>query len=474
MHRAAIVVFLLVCAPAVAIAGPAVRLTEAEVIQRVLQSHLQIQAAEEDARIVAADLRATQGVFDTKVAATVDHRIDKSSQSAPAIFGTRTDSTRWDLETTKTLPTGTETGLSFANTRKKVVGSAFMNPLEYAATVTMSVRQPLLKNVAGIADRRAVAQARAAVQSADLQVQRRVHEALRSTLGWYWRTAFAQREVAIAQQAVTAAQAFLAITEERYRLGTADGTDLLAAKANVASRAANVLAARTAFETVLRGLKTELQIPVGEEIVVAAGLPPAHGAVGTADGVIAVALAERPDYLAMRHRLEQMQLRLDMAQNKRWPSLDLVSSLALNQLAMTSYGDAVRGMDNPDVLVGLQLQVPLENQRARGERDRARHEQARALIDFKALENLIVQEIAERVKTVRLLGQQVDAQRNAETLQHSRLGLQQEKYQLGRSSSLDVIRAQDDYLAARLATVRAHNEAQQAWLDYRLATAQLP
>lgn len=455
-------------------ADPSWQLTEDKVIDRVLAAHLGIQAAEEDARAVAADLLAAKGVFDTTVSGQVDHRIDKSSSSAPAIFGTRTDTTRYGAGAKKTWPTGTETGLTFGNTRKRVDGSAFMNPLEYEAALEASIRQPLMKNVAGIVDRRSVAATREAIKSADWMVQRRVQEAVRGALGLYWDVVFGRREVQIAEHAVTAARLFLAITEERYRLGTADGTDLMAAKANVASREATVLAATTALEGAWRGLKTDLQIPVDAAVSVGPARPPLRRSPVGEEGAIALGLANRPDYRAGQARAEQLDLKLQMAQNKKWPSLDLVSSLALNQLATTSPGDAVKGMDNPNFLIGLQFQVPLENRRARGERDRARHEKARALIDLKALENAIVQEIHERLRTVGLRRREVSAQARAEALQAQRVALEQEEYQFGKSSSLEVIRAQDDHLAARLAVTRAQLGYTNAWLDYRLATAQLP
>lgn len=424
--------------------------------------------------MAAADLLAARGVFDTRVAATVDHRIDKSSQSVPAIFGTRTDRTRFNAEAAKTLPTGTETGVTFTNDRRKVGGAALTNPLEFETAVAATVKQPLLKNVGGIVDRRVVSQAREALKTADLGVQRKTQEALRSGLGHYWRSYFAQREIVIAQQAVATAREFLAITDERYRLGTADGSDLLAAKANVASREATVLGARTALEDALRGMKTELQIPVDDTVTATAAMPSTRHALPGTDTAIAGGLTNRPDYQAMQHRIDQMQLRVEMAKNKRWPTLDLVSSLAVNQIATTSYGDAIGGADNPNFLIGMQLQASLENRRARGERDRAQHEKARALIDYKSLENQIAHEIAERLSTLRLLATQVGAQEKAEGLQQSRLQIQREQYKLGRSSSLEVIKAQDDLLAARVATLRARHAHQQAWLDYQLATAQIP
>lgn len=474
VQRCVFFICALLLLPLVAFAGSTWRLSEGDVIQRILKTHLQIEAAQTDADIAAADLRAAKGTFDTHLSATVDHRIDKSASMAPAIFGNRKDTTTIGAEAKTHWPTGTETTLGYLTTRERTDGSAFINPREFESRLSLGVRQPLLKNMAGVADRRFVAQARAALQSAETQVQRKVHEALRAGLGFYWQYCFATREVQVAQQAVRAAEAFVSITDERYRLGTADGTDLLAAKANVATRKATLLAAQAAVEAALRGVKTELQIPVEETVAATAGLPPLRQNLLAEATAISKALANRPDYLALQHRAEQMNLRLDMAQSRRWPSLDLVSSLALNQLSTRSYGDAIAGTDNPNVAVGLQFQVPLQNRRARGERDRAAHEKARTLIDLKTLENQIVHEVEERLASLRLFAQQVAAQGQAETLQQNRVDLEQEQYQLGRSSSTEVIRAQDDYLVARQATIRARQTYQQAWLDYQLATAQLP
>lgn len=483
MSRWGIALTLMLYASGPAVVDAAVvRLSAQTVIDRILAHSLQVAAVSEDVGMAEADLLATKGLFDLQLGSQVSHRIDQSARSAPAIFGTRTDTTAFSLDLAKRWGTGTETSVGYAIARDETTGSAFIPGLMHSSTLMFGLRQPVLNNLAGTRDRKRVGAAREALRSTDLQTQYRIQQLVRDGLGLYWQWVFARDAVTVADAAIAAAQDFLVITREKYQVGTALGTDLFAAQANVEQRRAASAEAQARVIATEGVLRNALRLHPQDDLVQSArSRPPSprplrppipRGGLRT-DTAIARALATRGDYLAARHAAEQLRLQLAMERNSTWPRLDLVSTLALNQLADTTVGSAVRGMDNPNWLIGMEVAIPLPNRAARGARDRAQHAKSKAVLQLKGLEEAIAHSITELSSRLGWLSRETSLRVTAERLRQQKQLAEEEQYRIGRSSSELVIRAQDDYFSARLATLDAHNRLTQAWLDYQLAIAQL-
>lgn len=474
MSRWGIALTLVLYASGPAVADAAVvHLSAQTVIDRILAHNLQVAAVSEDVGMAEADLLATQGLFDLQLGSQVSHRIDQSARSAPAIFGTRTDTTAFSLDLAKRWGTGTETSVGYAIARDETTGSAFIPGLMHSSALLFGLRQPVLNNLAGTRDRKRVGAAREALRSTDLQTQYRIQQVVRDGLGLYWQWVFARDAVAVADAAIAAAQDFLVITREKYQVGTALGTDLFAAQASVEQRRAASAEAQAQVIATEGVLRNALRLHPQDTLAQSSRARPSSPRPLHTDTAISRALATRGDYLAARHAAEQLRLQLAMERNSTWPRLDLVSTLALNQLANTTVGSAVRGMDNPNWLIGMEVAIPLPNRAARGARDRAQHAKSKAVLQLKALEEAIAHSITELSSRLGWLSRETGLRITAERLRQQKQLAEEDQYRIGRSSSELVIRAQDDYFSARLATLDAHNRLTQAWLDYQLAIAQL-
>jgi outer membrane protein TolC len=414
----------------------------------------------------AQSIPEAKSIFDTFLEGSATYIFDKSQNINP-IFGTRSDFVLWDLGLSKEIaPTGTTLGVSLDNTWEKTTGSLQVGgqPIippfgQWEPVLGISLNQPLMKNAFGMNDRGQVQEARHGYASADHEIRFEVDKVIYKALLDYWTLYFTRHQMKALKRAINFAQQFLSATLEERKLGIAEETDVLNARANLITVKNEYDAYRELERNAEEDLRTDLELEPGQELVLSDKLPPKIRIRGGIEGMIAEAMTRRGDYLATLEELRRQRVRLKMARNKRWPQLDLVSTLALNNISR-SYGSALGGMDNPNVSVGLMLSVPLENRAARAGARRAEADKARAVYALKNLENDIANQITRLAEAVGDRLTIVENARKALSLNLQKQKLELAKFKQGRSSSDLVKRFQDD-------TIRSQRSLFEAWLVYK-------
>jgi len=474
----ALIIVACICAatvPTGARAQDRVHLNPYKVEEMVIERSFGVKELEMTREAAAQAIPEAKGVFDTFLAGSVFYNLDESKQINP-IFGTRTDTVFWNLGLTKEVePTGTTLGLSLDNTWDKTVGSIRVGgvPLlppygEWEPVLGISLSQPLMKNSFGMIDRGRVEEARHAYATADYSVRREVDKVIYKALADYWTLLFTRKQMKALKQAIGFAREFLNTTLEESKLGIAEETDVLAARANLLTIENEYNAFKEVERTAEEELRTDLELEPYQELVLSDELPEKIRIKGGVDDMIAQAMTLRGDYLAAVEELRRQRVRLKMAKNNRWPQLDLVSTLRLNEIDR-SYWDALGDVDSPNVSVGLTLSIPLENRAARAGARRAEADRARALYALKNLENSIANEIKHLAEAVGDRLTIVETSRRALDMNVTKQRLELAKYKQGRSSSDLVKRYQDDTVSSLRSLFEAWLVYQKTILDLRLA-----
>jgi len=453
--------------PSVPHAQAKVRLDPAKVEEMVLERSFGVKQFEMTREAVAQAIPEAKSIFDTFLEGSASYTLDKAARDN-AIFGQRADYVNWNIGLSKEIaPTGTTLGLSLDNDWSKTSGSLVVGgrPIIppyglWEPTLGISLSQPLMKNAFGMNDRGQVQEARHGYASADHEIRYEVDKVIYRALGNYWTLYFTRKQVKALKQAIGFAQEFLNTTLEESKLGIAEETDVLNARANLLTVKTEYDAYRELERTAEKDLRTDLELEPDEELLLSDALPPKIRVSGDViDDMIAEAMVQRGDYLSAIEELRRQRVRLKMARNKRWPQLDLVSTLQLNEFDR-SYLDALGGMDSPNVSVGLMLSVPLENRAARAGARRAEADKARALYALKNIENEITNQITRLAQAVGERLSIVETARQAWNLNLQKQRLELDKYKQGRSSSDLVKRFQDD-------TIRTQRSLFEAWLVYQ-------
>ncbi len=468
---AALLVVSFISAPALA----GVSLNPGAVEEMVIERSFGVKQYEMTREAAAQSVPEAKGVFDTFFAGSATYNLNKEKQINP-IFGTRTDTVDWNLGLTKELsPTGTTLGLSLNSEWTKTSGSLAVggNPIipsygRYEPILGITLSQPLMQNVFGMNDRGTVQSARHYYSSADYTVRHELDKVIYKALNDYWTLYFTRHQMKALKKAIVFAQEFLNTTLEERKLGIAEETDVLEARANLLTRKNEYDSYRELERTAEQDLRTDLELDPGDELILSGALPPKERVKGGIDGMIAKAMTRRGDYLSAIEDLRRQRVNLKMAKNKRWPQLDLVSTLDLNEIDR-SYASALGGMDSPNFTVGLNLSVPIENRAARAGARRAQADKARALYAVKDLENRIANEISHLAEALGDRLDIVESTKQALDLNQRKQALELQKYKQGRSSSDMVKRYQDDTIGSQRGLFEAWLLYQKTLLDLRLA-----
>lgn len=450
-------------------AAETVALTERKVIELALEQNLSVLAAGEDREIGRTGIQGAKSVYDTRLSLGADHLIDKRDQAIP-VFGTDNRTTNWNLGLARAFPTGTRAELDWTN-RRESTNSPFadVNPF-FTPELTLALRQPVLKNTFGKQDRGGVSLAKKRFEEIDSLTRRRVIEAVFGVLTDYWAWVTNRANAEVTGTSVAEARRFEKLAADKKIFGLYETTDVLAARANRMQMENQLTESVRRRDDALGRLRRGLNLDDGHSVSSQEPLPVIPTA-GFLEDALAKALARRSDYGAARAQVDARKIELALAENRKWPQLDLLASLRLNGVHDT-YGHSlaeVGGGEHPAYFFGGEFAWPIENRLAKSETRRAEHETKKALFGLKDVENRIAQEVEERWREVESSRKLVANSREIERVEGEKWSLELEKYRVGRSSSDLVIRYQEDYLTARRVTLASLFQHRMAVLGLKLA-----
>jgi len=188
------------------------------------------------------------------------------------------------------------------------------------------------------------------------------------------------------------------------------------------------------------------------------------GTEGILEEAIQIALKDRPDLLVKRKELENRNIEVKYNENQTYPTLDLVSSLGLNGISgeaidITSgtvkgkskfgggYDNALSDLGSGKYRLwefGFKLSYPLGNRAAKSKLAGKKLEVAQLLMDIKDLENKISMEVREAYRQIKTDIKRVHAARIAKKLAEEKLSAEEKKFEVGLSTSFNVLEFQED------------------------------
>ena len=253
-------------------------------------------------------------------------------------------------------------------------------------------------------------------------------------------------------------------------MGSAELTDLYAAKANKKLRQSELLVEESNLNTAQNKLKLLIN---NKEAASSVHILPVDTIDISPKDVLLVpnlktAFDNRRDYKRARDDIEAKDIELMMKKNEQWPQLDLEGSFKMNGIRRSLLGSIQDTLDetNTEYYAGLTFSFPLEGREAKSAYEKAKGEKAKSLVSLKKIEKTIVSEIDNKVRTVNAYRQRANEFFEVAELQKQKLQEEEKKYRYGRSDSDRIIRFQEDYLNSEIAKG-------QAILDYMEALVEL-
>jgi outer membrane protein TolC len=448
-------------------------LTLRECIERALAGNLDIQIERVAPAIQAWSIIRAQGAFDPALVGELSYQ-DSSEPLAPeraASLGLATldqQQLQTRLALTGTLPTGTRYDLSaFDTTRSSgTLAPAFV----YTGTTSLTLTQPLLKNVGRSPNTAAIRVARQDRQIALEQVTRQVIDTVSDVSRAYFELGFAIEDHSAKLEDLNRAKALLADNRTRVEIGVMSPLDVTQGEAGAAEREEAVIVA----ERAITDRENALKRLIASDVMTLRGvsLRPAESLVDQpveTDAAISVrtALENRPDMVQARHELQRRGILLAFNRNQLWPEIDLQTSYGLNARgdSVGNFAEDVAGRDNPVWSIGVIATIPLSNRQAKAAYEVARLEEEQAVLTVKRLEQDVIIQVDNAVGQVQTNYKRVEATRVASRLAEESLKAEEAKLRAGASTSFLVLQAQSQLAAARSAEIRARADYSESLVE---------
>ncbi|HPO12161.1 MAG TPA: TolC family protein [Candidatus Hydrogenedentes bacterium] len=379
-----------------------------------------------------------------------------SALTAPKTITVKTDNSQGSLMLSELLPTGTQVALSgTASTTDSTLTSE-----DNQGAWTISLTQPLLKGGSLSANLVAIRQARNQEAKSEYVFRQRVLDIARQVELKYWDLVLAQEVVKIQKVAVDLAQEQLKFDQDLLDVGRAIEADVLAADAEKASREADFTDAQAAVRSQNIALVKLMNSSMDEPWRVAFqpnDPPEAVPEKVDANECERLALAYRPELAQARLELANLELDVVSARNEALPQLDVVASYGRISEGGAS-GDITKHLDDDsyeNYRIGIEFQTPIlyRAERARLKRAKLYHGQGERSVA--ELEQALAAEVRQAAIEVEKQWQRIQSTQKALVSRTEQLRVEKGRNEAGRTTNLEYLRVQRDFIQAQVDEITA-------------------
>jgi len=187
------------------------------------------------------------------------------------------------------------------------------------------------------------------------------------------------------------------------------------------------------------------------------------------------ALENRPEYAQSKIDLKNKNIQVEYKKNQLYPTLDLIGSLKLNGISGDAEdvafggsvsrsgfgGDYFKSYDRLtsgnyyDWSVGLSLQIPIGNRASNSSYIAAKLDVEKGIKSLKNLEHQISVEVREAVRSIDTNKKRVNTTAVSRRLAEEKLSAEEKKFDVGMSTSFNVVEYQRDLIAAKTREISA-------------------
>jgi outer membrane protein TolC len=328
-------------------------------------------------------------------------------------------------------------------------------------TVVFSISQPLLRNAGREVNTASIKVANYNRQISEAQAKLAIINQISAVERSYWRLYQARRNLEVAQQQYELAQAQLDRAERQVRIGRDAEIEVTRAQSGVANRLDEIIIAQNTVLQRQRELKRTINMPGLEvdgntSILIATEPDPVEYIVEPAT-LAQKAIDNRMELLEFELRLLADAVNIKFQENQTLPALDVSGSYhvdALGNSASDSFSNLSRNRFET-WSIGANLEVPLGNEAAKSRLRQSILTRLQRLSSRDARTLLIRQEVADAVDSIQAGWQRILATRQATILSTRTLRAEQRSFDVGKSTSTDVLDASTRLSIAQLEEISA-------------------
>ncbi len=371
------------------------------------------------------------------------------------------------------IPTGATVSLEYNIFRDYVNPNPFrlLNPA-YENYVEAKITQPLLKGAGWFYNRSLIYIARNNKKISLAQFKSKAIEVSNSVQEAYWNLVKAIEDLKVANKSKERAEDLLKKNRIQVETGTLAPIEIIDAESGVASRVEAIISAENAVKDKEDELKKIMNFAdtdiISDAAVIPINKPDFEPKKVELKETIKIAMGKRPELQELQLKTENADMQSRRRKNELYPALDFTAGMRYSGLGedIEDVNDSTFSEEFQGEFFTLALEIPLGNRSARSKYNRSKLRKQQASLNVKRKELDIVVEVRGAVRQVMTNIERVNATRKARELAQKRLEVEEKKFSVGRSTSLEILRAQED-----LATAEG-NEAK-AIIDYEISLGSL-
>jgi outer membrane protein TolC len=432
-----------------------------------------------------------------------------------------------DFGYTQGFHTGTNLSITM-NTARTATNEpdVFFNPA-FTPILTATLSQPLLNGFGILPNTRYIIEQKNSIKAANSLFAQQVIAVVTQTSNDYWELVYDRQNVKVEEAAVGVSQKLYEDNKKQLEIGTMAPLDVLTAESQLATDQQNLIVAQTTKlqqETVLLNdiAKNLLAKDVaGIEIVPTTPItiPDIVENIPLQDAV-QEAWRKRPELYQADLNRKNLEIEVKVLRNALLPSLNAYvqyTSQGLNGTGINtntvagqfiadpaaplvgadgvpilingspvftgvpatttslSHGGVSQALTNvfenqyPTYAAGLTLTMPLRNRSAQADSARAQFDERQSQVQYRQTENTIVINVRNTIIALQQDRSQVAAAEKARNLAQQTLDAEQKKYQLGSSTSYQVVLRSRDLTSAQGTALRAQANLAEALVLFNQA-----
>ena len=445
---------------------PKETLALADAVLRALERNLDITISRRTREIRLTDILFEQAKFDPTL--NLSGRYDRkiSPVNIPTLSFTANtrdqNNSLLSVGIEQKILTGADYDLNFNSRRTSVGGqTGFLFDPAYNSDFTLNLSQPLLRDFGTEVNRAQIRIAQNNARVEDHVFFDRVLQVISTVEQTYWELVFAHEGLKVAQTALRAAEELLASNRAKAKAGLMAIVDVLQAEAAVASRVEEVLVAEKGIrdqQDRLRQLLNPSEEELRQEVqVIPIDTPIQHLEPISLQEAIDIAIERRPEILQASKNIETSGLNVKFAKNQLLPSLALEGRVGLAGLG-SDPGDMFDRNFSGDFYNwggGLVLSYPLGNRSAWSQYRKRQIEARNAQDSLQSARQQVIIDLKEAVRRVRTDFKRIETTRSARILSEKQLEAEQERLNVGLSTTRFVLDFQRDLAIAQRNELRA-------------------
>lgn len=510
---------------------PKLRLTRAQLVEKLLSSNAELQIERKNVDIAEADITSARGVLDPLLNVSLNRNYRErlanyftaqaarfSNQFATAFNAATSlddleirlraagdpsgakpleyyeDTLNSGLSLSQKIPTGGELRLTLStssaensfNTLRNANGIPYspFSPRQVDALAFARFSQPLLKNAGPSATLIRLRLARTGKSIADARFRTEVNVRTAEAIRAYLQLGASLRMVEIERQGVQAAESLLGDTKKQFEAGKVDSTEI--------GRVQSILFARKDRLSIAEQKTLESQVSLRRLILKNPAafddptlLDPieifSNDAAAKKESaqplaaLIETAKRHRPEFQAIADIHKREAQRYDFAKNQMKPDLNVIAGYGFRGTAtsLTNSWDRLSSLNHHEWIAGLELSFPLGNNDAKGNLARARASVEQTQWTTHRIEADVAKEIVLALDALRTAQTRIENSQRALSEASKTLQAEEAKFSEGRTTAYFVLEAQTTQNIAALQEVAARQAHEQARIDLHSATGTL-